>query len=62
MPIRESEQVYIRWDKINYYVKRERNWSELLTRGGDNEVSNVDFESMNPDGLLTETASQGGLR
>lgn len=64
MPIKEQEQVYIRWQNINYYVPQERKWSNILRRrlneGGNssdnsrNIIQNlpVDFESITPDGLL----------
>lgn len=65
MPIKESEQVYIRWDNINYYV-RGRSWSNAVMRKTEAATDNcsnihVDFESITPDGLVKAKAIPGVL-
>ena len=53
MPIRENQQVYIRWENINYYVQ-ETKWTNLFHRNkidGLNSSMQVDFDSISPDGI-----------
>lgn len=54
MPIRESQQVYIRWENINYYV-RETKWTNLFSRNKqlayDYSMS-AEYDQLDADGLM----------
>ena len=60
MPIRENQQVYIRWENINYYVQ-ETKWTNLFQRkkiDGLNSSMQVDFDSISPDGIQKNNQNQ----